>query len=107
MPECKVIRTSRMLVACLAMSVMINLCGCSKPTSPAVMVIQPPAVLMEACPEPGESGEVLELLRVGNTEDAAVAYVRYVLDVRDAFQLCNGQLSAIRDYSASMAEGFK
>lgn len=50
---------------------------------------------------------MLALLQAGNSEDAAVAYVRYVLDVRDAFQLCNGQLSAIRDYSSSMAEGFK
>ena len=42
------------------------------------------------------------MLREGNPDMAAVAYARYVLDVRDAFELCNGKLSALRGWYAGM-----
>lgn len=45
---------------------------------------------------------MLELLRAKRPDDAATAYVRYVLDVRDAFQICNGQLAAAREYCEVM-----
>lgn len=47
---------------------------------------------------------MLQLLKVGNPDEAAVEYVRYVLDVRDSFQLCNGRLKAAREYCENMKE---
>ena len=37
-------------------------------------------------------------MRKGKVDDAATEYVRYVLEVRDAFQLCNGQLAVLREW---------
>lgn len=45
---------------------------------------------------------MLQLLKTGNSDEAAVEYVRYVLDVRDSFQLCNGRLQAAREYCENM-----
>lgn len=53
---------------------------------------------MEPCNEPEEPGEVLALMRQGKVDDAATAYVRYVFEVRDSFQLCNGRLAALRNW---------
>lgn len=102
MPERSLMRHWRIAVVWLAMSVLTILPGCSKPTSPGVVVLTPPMALLEPCQEPAGSPEVLELLRAHRTDDAATAYVRYVLDVRDAFQICNGQLSAAREYCEAM-----
>lgn len=54
------------------------------------------------CREPETSTAVMGMLREGNPDMAAVAYARYVLDVRDAFELCNGKLSALRGWYAGM-----
>lgn len=54
--------------------------------------------LLEPCIEPVEPSEVLVLLRQGKVDDAATAYARYVLDVRDAFQVCNGRFSSLREW---------
>lgn len=50
---------------------------------------------------------MLQLLKENKTDDAAVEYVRYVLDVRDSFQLCNGRLKAAREYCQNMKESIK
>ena len=49
----------------------------------------------------------LELLKNGDTDGAAMAHVRYVLDVRDAFGRCNGRLGAMRDYVDGMTEALE
>lgn len=59
---------------------------------------RPPMALLERCIEPDEPVEVLVLLRKGRVDDAAAAYAKYVLDVRDAFQVCNGRLSSLRGW---------
>ena len=53
---------------------------------------------MEPCIEPEPSGDIIALLRKGKVDDAATEYVRYVLEVRDSFQLCNGRLAALREW---------
>lgn len=53
---------------------------------------------MTPCIEPGGGGEVLSFFTRGEYEKAAEAHVRYVLDVRDAFELCNGKFAALRQY---------
>lgn len=58
--------------------------------------------LLTDCEEPAGSGKMLELLRAGRVDDAAVEYVRYVLDVRDSFQECNGRLAEARTYCENM-----
>lgn len=62
------------------------------------VLLTPPPLLLEPCNEPVEHPEVLRLLREGNRDDAAAHYVQYVLGVRDAFQLCNGRLDALRQW---------
>lgn len=62
------------------------------------MVVRPPMELMSPCIEPAYSGDVLVYFQKGQYERAAESHVRYVLDVRDAFELCNGQLAALREY---------
>ena len=89
------------LPAILALIVLTTLSGCLR-TTPPVVVVSPPKVLMDPCPEPENSGHVLELLRKGSIDDAALEHARYVLRVRDGFQLCNGQLNAIREYVESV-----
>ena len=90
----------------LVLSVLIVVCGCSAKTPPPV-VIAPPRALMDPCPEPEDSGMALELLKNGDTDGAALAHVRYVLDVRDAFGRCNGRLGAMRDYVDGMTEALE
>lgn len=59
------------------------------------------------CQEPEAANRVLQLLKENKSDDAAVEYVRYVLDVRDSFQLCNGRLKAARDYCHNMRQSIK
>lgn len=70
-------------------------------------VITPPEKLLADCEEPEEPGRVLQLLKENRPDDAAVEYVRYVLDVRDSYQLCNGRLRAAREYCRNMRESVK
>lgn len=59
------------------------------------------------CKEPEDANRVLQLLKENKPDDAAVEYVRYVLDVRDSYQLCNGRLKAAREYCHNMRESIK
>lgn len=59
--------------------------------------------LMNPCIEPDDPGMVLELMREGRGDDAAVAHARYVLDVRDAFEICNGHLKSLREWCETMS----
>lgn len=85
------------------LGILLISCGCSGKMPPPA-VIAPPLVLLEPCPEPEASHRVLELLDAGRITDAKLEYVNYVLDVRDGFELCNGQLGAVRDFVLSMQE---
>lgn len=67
-------------------------------------VLTPPASLMEQVDEPDDAGQVLELLRKKKYGDAATAYTRYVLDVRDAFQIINGKMKALREWCIAVTE---
>lgn len=80
--------------------------ACSTRTQPPV-VVTPPASLMAPCQEPKNSGEVLTLLQAGDVRGAALAHVRYALDVRDSFELCNAQLEALRVYTETMSKAVK
>lgn len=91
----------------LAASVLTGLNGCSGKTLTDVEVITPPQELLADCPEPKEEQRVLELLKENKPDDAAVEYVRYVLDVRDSYQLCNGRLKSAREYCRNMREALK
>ena len=91
------------LPICLMMIFGASLTACSPRTHPPV-VVTPPAILMEPCQEPQNSGDVLTLLQSGDVRGAALAHVRYALEVRDSFALCNAQLEALRVYSESMSE---
>lgn len=59
---------------------------------------------MEPCQEPQNSGDVLRLLQAGDVRGAALAHVRYALDVRDSFSICNAQLEALRVYTETMSK---
>lgn len=48
---------------------------------------------------------MITLLRQGNRADAAVVWTRYIMDVRDAFELVNGRLLALREWSVRMKGG--
>lgn len=100
-------RNYRTACAILALLALTALSGCLKQTLPDAQVILPPAALLEDCREPEESGQVLLLLKAQRTDDAAAEYVRYVLDVRDSFQLCNGRLKEARDYCDNMRKALE
>lgn len=53
---------------------------------------------MEPCIEPLPPNDIIGFMRKGRVDDAATEYARYVLDVRDAFQLCNGRLALLREW---------
>lgn len=91
----------------LAASVLTGLSGCSSRTLIDVEVVTPPEEMLADCVEPQDAERVLRLLRENKPEDAAVEYTRYVLDVRDSFQLCNGRLKAAREYCRNMRESIK
>lgn len=57
---------------------------------------------MSPCVETRGSEDVLVYFERGEFERAAEAHVRYVLDVRDAFELCNARLAALRQYYKDM-----
>lgn len=58
----------------------------------------PPQALLEPYVEPDAPVRFLPFLREGRVDDAATEYARYVLEVRDSFQLCNGRLEALRQW---------
>ena len=91
------------LPLCLTLIFGASLTACSPRTLPPV-VVTPPASLLEPCQEPQNSGDVLSLLQAGDVRGAALAHVRYALDVRDSIGLCNAQIGALRVYSESMSE---
>lgn len=66
------------------------------------MVLKPPVELMMPCIEPVNPGEVMMYFTRAEYEKAAEAHVRYVLDVRDAFEICNGRFEALRAYYGVM-----
>ena len=81
---------------------ILTLCGACSKKMPPPAVIVPPRVLLEPCLEPENSYRVLELIDTGDLDEAKLTYVHYVLDVRDSFEMCNGQLSSIRTYVEEM-----
>lgn len=91
------------LPLCLTLIFGASLTACSPRTLPPV-VVTPPESLLEPCQEPQNSGDVLPLLQAGDVRGAALAHVRYALDVRNSFDLCNAQIEALRVYSESMSE---
>ena len=100
-------RPLRIVGVILALSVLINLSACSKRTLLDVEVVTPPKELLADCQVPAESAELFRFLKDGNTDDAAVEYARYVLDVRDSFQMCNGRLKAAREYCDNMKKNLE
>ena len=58
--------------------------------------------LLEECQRPVERG-VLRLLSERKIDEAATEYARYVLDVRDGFDICNAQIRALRKYADDMS----
>lgn len=46
---------------------------------------------------------MLRLLGEQRVDEAATEYARYVLDVRDSFEVCNARLRAVRQYIDDMA----
>lgn len=67
-------------------------------------VLAPPVSLLEQVNEPEDAGKVLELLRKRQYDEAATAYTRYVLDVRDTFQIVNGKMRALREWRTAVTE---
>lgn len=65
--------------------------------TPPGAIPQPPALLLTPCIEPVEGGALAYFMQ-GEYEKAADAHVRYVLDVRDAFEICNSKFAALRQY---------
>lgn len=103
MPEQIVKPRWKTLPLCLIMIFGAPLTACSPRTLPPVVVTSPES-LLEPCQEPQNSGDVLSFLQAGDVRGAALAHVRYALDVRDSIGLCNAQLEALRVYSESMSE---
>lgn len=83
---------------------ILTLCGACSKKMPQPVVIAPPLVLLEPCLEPENSYQVLDLIDTGDLNGAKLTYVHYVLDVRDSFEMCNGQLNSIRTYVEEMEE---
>ena len=67
-------------------------------------MIEPPLILTEPCQEPQGSEAVLQYMLKKDYNNAATAYTRYVLNVRDGFQQCNGKLQNIREYTESVKQ---
>lgn len=47
---------------------------------------------------------MLRLLSEQRVDEAATEYARYVLDVRDSFDVCNAQMRALRQYVDDMSD---
>jgi len=56
-----------------------------------------------APPNPSEEIKTLRFLKAKDVDSAATAHASYVLDVRDAFDMCNLKIRNIRKYF----DGFK
>ncbi len=56
------------------------------------------------CPPPESEYETLYALKKGDTKLAATAHARYVLDVRDAFELCNSRIRNLKRFIQGFAE---
>lgn len=99
MPGLKLTGSCRKPALLMMLLLLGSIAGCSARTPTAEpALLAPPAALLAPCSEPKDSDAVLRHIAASRTREAADAYVRYVLDVRDAFDVCNGQLAALRQY---------
>ena len=62
----------------------------------------PPPELLEDCPPPAISREVLPAIAAGRADDAGRAYVDYVLTVEAAWNACRDRQRALRAYVRRM-----
>ena len=65
-------------------------------------MVRPPEALLTECPQIGSAEEVLLHLKKKDVKAAATAYVRYVLDARDALDVCNARIAHIRRFYTDM-----
>ena len=91
------------LLATLALPTLTLLWSCSATTIKNVAV-EPPAELLAPCPYPEGELDALSLLRSGELDKAAKAHAQYVLNVRDAVDLCNSKFSAIDQFYQNLRE---
>ena len=74
--------------------------GCS--TRTVYVPFDPPTVLLEDCPQPVPHDDVLALIESGDRREAGTAYVRYRLQVAQAFDMCNADKAGLRAYVKAM-----
>ena len=88
----------------LVMSILIICSGCSTKTQKIDANLFPPETLLVSCIPPKGENDTLEWLKKGNTQEAAIAHVTYVLDVRDVIGMCNLRLESLRKYYKRLKE---
>ena len=70
--------------------------GCSGKTQ--TVVLTPPKAIMAECPNP----QIPDGLRQGDIKQYAVAATRYIIDLQETLDVCNGKLAGLREWSAKM-----
>lgn len=65
---------------------------------PRIVAASPPESLLAECPEPAGDYAVFMRLQNNDIAGAARAHAEYVLNARDALDLCNSRLRGIRKF---------
>ena len=70
--------------------------ACAK--APRTVVLTPPQAIMAECPNP----QIPDGLRQGDIKQYAVAATRYIIDLQETLDVCNGKLAGLREWSERM-----
>lgn len=85
----------------LMLTLMTMCCACAVTAcAPRVrhVVLTPPPALLTPCPRP----EVPEAMMHGNIRDYAFNSTRYIIDLEESLDTCDGKLAGLRDWQARM-----
>ena len=84
----------------LMLTLMTTFCACAVTACapPERVVLTPPPALLTPCPRP----ELPEAMMHGNTRDYAVAATRYIIDLEESLDTCDGKLAGLREWRGRM-----
>ena len=88
----KTLMLPTLLLTCLSAAVA----GCSGKTQ--TVVLTPPKAIMAECPSP----KIPDGLRQGDIKQYTVAATRYIIDLQETLDVCNGKLAGLREWSERM-----
>lgn len=87
----------------LMLTLMTTFCACAVTACapPERVVLTPPPALLTPCPRP----ELPEAMMHGDIKEYAVSATRYIIDLEERLDVCNGQIAGISEFYTTLGTG--